>query len=357
MLLYEALLREARRGDLSPEIACHIEDATVVLIDNVSEFYWEDSPQEFWDLTVDFPNVAPPWPVAFYEHRQPKFMNINGTITDMSEVRRSGLRFGLLLIAHPAERAIDGSMSDQFYAAETMRAMITSSFAQSGDHAAAVQVANMPAADIFQAVGKDVQERYLQVAKRREAYVSDHHIRWFCEAFTVVWTPGNAPVPLMRYSFPVTETGGFITHDGKIAISYGPIEQSAEMLDTVMKIGYQYLHVPFLAISLSHCRNVELTTVDPPEKLSRKQLKRYGVPKVRYHVLEISPMRKVLRDEGQSQKHGLQKALHICRGHFKDYRERGLFGRNKGIYWWDMHARGSAEAGAVVKDYRVSRGT
>jgi hypothetical protein len=126
------------------------------------------------------------------------------------------------------------------------------------------------------------------------------------------------------------------------------------MLAIAKESGQRYLHVPALAISLSHCKNVEVTAVAPPIKLSRKQEKHHGVPKVAYHVLEITPMRKVLREEGQSQSHGLQKALHICRGHFKDYRERGLFGRNRGIYWWDAHVRGSTDQGSVVKDYQIS---
>ena len=66
-------------------------------------------------------------------------------------------------------------------------------------------------------------------------------------------------------------------------------------------------------------------------------------------------MKQILRTEGQSQSTGIKQGLHICRGHFKDYtRGRGLFGRFKGLYWWDSQVRGTAEKGIVVKDYRVS---
>ena len=47
------------------------------------------------------------------------------------------------------------------------------------------------------------------------------------------------------------------------------------------------------------------------------------------------------------------KALHICRGHFKDFSNHGLFGKYRGTYWWPMHTRGSSDNGLVVKDYRV----
>jgi hypothetical protein len=69
--------------------------------------------------------------------------------------------------------------------------------------------------------------------------------------------------------------------------------------------------------------------------------------------LNIHPIKKILEIEGQSQKTGLKMALHICRGHFKDFTERGLFGKYHGLYWWDAHARGNAKEGIALKDYRV----
>jgi hypothetical protein len=43
------------------------------------------------------------------------------------------------------------------------------------------------------------------------------------------------------------------------------------------------------------------------------------------------------------------------RGHFKDYSVKGLFGRYKGVYWWDSQVRGEVNGGVVDKDYRVKR--
>lgn len=113
--------------------------------------------------------------------------------------------------------------------------------------------------------------------------------------------------------------------------------------------------MPFLlAISFMHCKNATVQLVGPPPKLSKKHQRRYGKPLVRYHVLDIEPMKKTLRTEGQVETYGLKHALHICRGHFKDYREGGgLFGKHKGLYWWESHVRGSAEEGVVDKDYCI----
>ena len=90
-------------------------------------------------------------------------------------------------------------------------------------------------------------------------------------------------------------------------------------------------------------------------KLSRAHQKRHGRPLVRFHTLQITPMKKVLEREGQASKTGLRRALHICRGHFKtDTEERKLFGRYAGTYWWDVHVRGTLQEGMVVKDYQVN---
>ena len=109
------------------------------------------------------------------------------------------------------------------------------------------------------------------------------------------------------------------------------------------------------AISLMHCRNVQVEQRDPPAALSRKAQRRGGLPLTRYHVLEISAMRRVLDNEGRARTNGLGSALHICRGHFKTFTaEAPLFGKHVGRYFWHDVARGSPERGAVTTDYTVT---
>ena len=75
---------------------------------------------------------------------------------------------------------------------------------------------------------------------------------------------------------------------------------------------------------------------------------------MRFKTLDIRPMRKVLEDEGQAATVGLQRALHICRGHFATYSpDKPLFGKHAGTFWVPAHVRGNAERGVVAKDYRV----
>jgi len=130
------------------------------------------------------------------------------------------------------------------------------------------------------------------------------------------------------------------------------------MPDDVRQDSHQFLARPLgaalLTISFMHCKNVDVLEVDPPVKLSRKHLRKHGVPLTTYRVLEIDPMRRILSHDGQAESAGLRQALHICRGHFKTFTEEApLFGRHTGIYWWAEQLRGDPRQGVALKDYRI----
>lgn len=110
-----------------------------------------------------------------------------------------------------------------------------------------------------------------------------------------------------------------------------------------------------LTISFLHCKNIEIKSVEPSEKLSKKFSRKHGTELTRYHVLEISPIKRLLEQVRSGEKTGLRRALHICRGHFKTFtNDSPLFGRYAGKYWWPSQVRGVKESGISLKDYRVS---
>lgn len=154
--------------------------------------------------------------------------------------------------------------------------------------------------------------------------------------------------------------------DGSIALE--PLDRPTQMYKTLyadaaimaqpeyrsaLNLATALGHPAMLAISFFHCKNVKLVQEAPPPKLSKAHNKRHGRPLLRYHVLEITPLKAILQAEGNVQADGLPRALHICRGHFKDFRQNGLFGKYKDVYWWDHHMRGKTEEGIVTKDYTM----
>ena len=116
----------------------------------------------------------------------------------------------------------------------------------------------------------------------------------------------------------------------------------------------QFIFPALMAISFMHCKNVNLDAVTPPEKLSRRHLKRYGRPFVSYGELRIDPIRKVLEQQREGVGGSLRKALHLCRGHFKTFTaDAPLLGRATGTYWWAPQMRGAHIAGVSLRDYRI----
>ena len=104
-----------------------------------------------------------------------------------------------------------------------------------------------------------------------------------------------------------------------------------------------------------HCKNVEFKTINPHAKLSKKHKKRTGSDLIRYHVLDIDPLRKLFEKYKTGAETNLRRALHLCRGHFKTFTEDApLFGRHSGTFWWTQQVRGVKESGTILKDYRVS---
>jgi len=150
--------------------------------------------------------------------------------------------------------------------------------------------------------------------------------------------------------------------EGEIFPGHLPLVQ-CDKLGNLVPIAntYQGAYIPnsisavvLMSLGFLNCKNVTILSNQPPYKLQAARTKKGKRPLVTYHILEIKPMAKILRDEGHSETDGLKRALHICRGHFKDYAARGLFGRHKGMYWWDAQVRGNTTEGISLKDYKVS---
>lgn len=161
---------------------------------------------------------------------------------------------------------------------------------------------------------------------------------------------GNATILLDHY--------GALLNNRFYPVSFIDSDDSQHRWMTVEEANHlrlmKLLFPALLTISFLHCKNVEYVPSFSPAKVHKAYERKHKSPMVRFHVLNITPMKKVLRKEGDIEHNGLKNALHICRGHFKDYRKRGLFGKIKGVFWWDSFIRGSAESGVTLKDYDVN---
>lgn len=121
-------------------------------------------------------------------------------------------------------------------------------------------------------------------------------------------------------------------------------------------VGDVYLGVATLSVlsELLTCKNIATEEIKPSEKVNKRRAKKNKSPFYSYHVLKVSQSQK-RRSSGLNPPQTTSQALHYHRGHFKTYTpEKPLLGFLTGTYWWEPHARGAKENGAIGKDYDVS---
>lgn len=324
--------------------------AVRVKADNVAEYLFLGTEQEEWDLLKDFPKVVSPFPVMWIEWARPAKSNSGGKIVPLHD---RGMRCGALLMTQELTHA---SYTEKTIA-EKIRAV----------HATASILDPCLRERIRTLVSNNTplvyneQETQMLVAIYDKMVANKNVLnfyRWGMSAFLVL----SVPDLNNRHPFLVPHEIRFVlSPEGQIIGVPNGTEEKAPFVclpfnaSITEAVSSQFFFVPFLTLSFLHCKNIQCVEVRPPEKLNKARVRRGKQPLVSHYTLEITPMREILRVEGQSQSLGLQRALHLCRGHFADYTHgKGLFGKYHGQFWIPQHQRGSAKQGIVNKDYAVN---
>lgn len=298
-----ALAPASFRDDVFSRLKTTLASAINVRIDNVTEYLFAGTDQEIW-TAKDFPNQAPPFPVIWFESVSPTF----------------------ILSKNPSERAV-----------AIKRQLVAEGMDERKPLDRGYGV-------LFVSAGRDDDPP---------------ESRWEIHMHYFRHEHGGVVGPIAEFRQVISEQGepfdeGEVVIDGSIAESMSRFDQPGEPFGQAAVNALSPVFFPVrLAISFMHCKNVKVEEQLPSRQI-RRAAERKGDPIERYIVLDIMPMREVLRTEGRSESVGLQRALHICRGHFSTYtEERPLFGKYAGRFWIPSHVRGSADAGKIEKDYRV----
>lgn len=262
-----------------------------VNIDNVADYFYGPAGKAKWDFDRDFPNLAPPWDGFWMEYARPWHV---ASYNDVLEWRRKNG------IAEDDEEADFGETA------------------------------------IPERVGLAFQPE------------KNDDGSWAMVIGMFLDAPLHGLVGPLKWILDLDPDGSML---GLGILSKR--KDDLEALDIARK-HMDLLYPAFLALSFTHCGNVTVDRAEDEAPAVRKAFqKRHGVKKARWHHVYIEPMKKVLASAGVGSGTSLPKALHIVRGHFADYRERGLFGKHHGVYWFDSTVRGSASVGTVDKDYIV----
>jgi hypothetical protein len=284
----------------------------IFLINNVSEYYYHTRCQ-MWDMHKDFPNLAPPFDTFWMEYDPPdEILELEDPNADTAKGGKTVLRNASGLMGRVGMFCAGRKVENKPYDKE----LLVNTFLE------------YPNGSLIGGAGISL------FGLDKEGRVVYYSPCWYSSQL-------NEDPNVNASDFGIQQR-----HDKDIDDLIEEAWYNSICLATIPA---------YLAISFLHCKNVTTEIKTPKPKKSKLHLRKHGQPLLKYKVLEIEPMKRVLNMEGEMKSQGMVRALHICRGHFKDYREHGL-GRShvKGLWWWDAHVRGKAEHGAVEKIYSVS---
>lgn len=144
-----------------------------------------------------------------------------------------------------------------------------------------------------------------------------------------------------------------------LRLSIAPNDATTEIIEEVIKIGQRQFNRATSYLNLMALRNVSSSPRTVDRQLQKARQRRGAPPLAEYYVLTVTLPGKAKRGEPNgtiTPSASEPMPLQLIPGQYRDYRENGLFGKYKGIFWVPAHTRGDAEVGAVKKDYRAVPG-
>jgi hypothetical protein len=175
-------------------------------------------------------------------------------------------------------------------------------------------------------------------------------------AFVVAEVQNQCAAPLTTFTFALNDQGQFLTsgmHIEAIGMKGDP-EDIHKASGIIMG---EAIFPTFLALTFIHCRNIQTVQPQREGKFQKIWFQKTGKPLVRYHEIQLTPIRKIIEGEGNLAGVGMKKALHTVRGHFVHYGEKygtgKLFGKYDGRYFVPQHARGDLKSGEIKQSYNV----
>lgn len=332
-----------------------IQQATVVDIANVATYYFETAPKAVWTLDEDFRGVTPPFPLMWFEfpgvRREFSFTRKQWDELNESKGDFAILGYGILIQRRDVRPEYIKNHKDEREINMTVHASSQAWFSPNAGRNSTISVKEHQ-------LGARWNVRMWSLIHLKDQILGPVSINDFFldEKGDCMLDFPLAGVFKESPKDRVVTTQSFSTHPS------GMSENAKLEWSRLARCYHRLLDVSFLALSFMNCRNVQLREV-PPAPLKKKQLRRGDTPRVKHHVIEITPMKPRYAAVAGQTVGGVvaldkqPKSLHIIRGHFKHYGEqwgtKKLFGRVSGKFWWDKHTAGSIDAGLIESDYAV----
>lgn len=334
---------EMQLRDTRDHINFMVTDAQVIDASNVAEYLYAQTAQEHWDITKDFPNLAPPYPLMWVEYGRPsKLISEDHGEQDarFALPKKCGVLFHSIQFDHLAEA--QNVLTDDYN-------QITAQ-CRSWEDARALMTDAMFEFHTLRGLQTCITQSAMQSVITYTLETEGARF-WAVRAYIFAMTDDNKIAgPLQLWTYFVNKDGAVIGEASQ-SIPFSTVPVSREFIQ-----GFEgFIFAPLLAITFMHCKNVVLIENKPPASMKKRAARSGKKAPIRYHTLKINPIKKVIADAqaSESQPTGIRQGLHIARGHFKHYVTRGLFGKHYGTYWFSNPARGDVDEGIIVKDYQA----
>ena len=280
-----------------------LKPAPVFEISNVSEYFYQGTDQTHWGIYSDFPRPMPPFRATWLEWRIPKTVLEKGVLGDLPLSEKFN-RAGCLVHTRPL-----GDYHKLHLPIGCENGISVTFFLEERD-------SRTPAIVCTQNFAIGPNWDLLSLTKIEKG---------------------------IAFSYPTCNVE--VAHK---------TEAGWEALRYVDDFSNQLSFPAFLAMSLLNCKNVVTKEVTTPPALVKANKRRGHEITPSHLLIEIQPI--TVRTARESGAPGYSKAaVSIIRGHFKDYSNgKGLFGRYKGMFWWDQRLSLPADTSA---EYRFKSAT
>jgi hypothetical protein len=338
------------------ELVAIADRATVISIDNVSEYFFQVSDQDEWDVTTDFPCCAPPAEIFWMEARAPKTIRVGDKVLQPA----GGFeQFGMLcrsckLPDQPKSEAeiIEGSRKrseqlEAFFSPQAVRQIVEKLGVDAVERSMHPETFKLFKEWVYhqRVISKGVPQAVKEmIGKSGFGLTMDLFLRL-----------GDMMMgPLICFSLTLDRSGVPMAVPN---IGFYGVQSVAGFAEgrELSRALYSFMNVSLLALTFMNCKDAKLEVIEPSDRLNRERVKSGRKPLHRSHTIEIDGLKRLLETVGQIESSGLKLALHFCRSHFKTWKT-SFFGRtlDKPVtHWIPPHVRGNPERGVVVSDYNV----
>lgn len=317
-----------------------LENSTKIKIDEIVKYFYEVSSKEKWDDN-EFVNIAPPFESFWMEYSLPEYSNNEGRRMYFRSQERK-IKFGYLFRYFKCKES-------EF---ENRWMVVVMSFSNIGEILNSLNA--IFGTDVSKPIG--IAAWFLD---RNGSIIPIKYLRENGIKFAQGMFPENDVFSFTNeYEKLMVDLTAANSEEDSRGMYFIIPSQNREIAEFSRSLIDTHISVCLFAVYLMHCKNVTIKKNIYPDHEIREYQKRYGKTPVKFYTIDIEPAKTILRNQGGIHQVGLQKALHLCRGHFKHFEEgSGLFGKYHGTYWWPQIMRGSKEFGEVKKDYNVKAPT